>query len=131
MTTAGDHFTFVTRAGDLDCLGVPAGTDGFQQLSKSAVEMELEGHRVRVSGLDDLVRMKRAAGRPKDHIEADVLLAVREEIERAERRAGDLRARLDAAGSRAIGRTTAERRATGRTGSVRSGRPPTPPRSDR
>jgi hypothetical protein len=78
-------FTFVTRAGNLDCLGVPAGTEGFEQLSKRAAEMELEGHHVLVCGLDDLVRMKRAAGRPKDHIEADVLLAVREEIERAER----------------------------------------------
>ena len=33
---AGDHFTFSTSAGPLDCLGTPAGTDGFADLDASA-----------------------------------------------------------------------------------------------
>ena len=37
---------------------------------------------VRVASLDDLMRMKRAAGRPKDLIQLEHLGALREEIER-------------------------------------------------
>jgi hypothetical protein len=33
---AGDHFTFVTQAGDLDCLGTPAGTRGYGDLEANA-----------------------------------------------------------------------------------------------
>ncbi len=41
-----------------------------------------DGVVVQVSDLDDLIRMKRAAGRPKDRIELEILTAVREERER-------------------------------------------------
>ncbi len=81
---AGDHFTFVTRAGNLDCLGLPAGAEDFDALERAATVMDLDGLRVRVAALEDLIRMKRAAGRPKDRIELEVLGALREEIERAE-----------------------------------------------
>jgi hypothetical protein len=36
-----------------------------------------------VCDLDDLIRMKRAAGRPKDRIEVEVLSAVSEERDRS------------------------------------------------
>ncbi|MBA3552766.1 MAG: hypothetical protein H0W27_07845 [Actinobacteria bacterium] len=78
---AGDHFTFVTDAGSLDCLGTPAGVTGFEQLDRNATPMELNGWSVRVAAVDDLIRMKRAAGRPKDLIEVEVLGALRDEIE--------------------------------------------------
>ena len=77
----GDHFTFRTRAGPLDCLGIPSGTTGFDDLARDAVEMDLDGLIVRVASIDDLIRMKRAAGREKDLIEVQVLGAVRREIE--------------------------------------------------
>jgi hypothetical protein len=35
---------------------------------------------VRVASIEDLIRMKRAAGRPKDLIEVEWLCAVRDEI---------------------------------------------------
>jgi hypothetical protein len=35
-----------------------------------------------VSGLDDLIAMKRAAGRPKDRVELEILGALREEVDR-------------------------------------------------
>jgi hypothetical protein len=79
---AGDSFTFVTDAGDLDILGTPTGTDGYPDLVRSAQVMDLDGLRIRVVHIDDLIRMKRAAGRPKDLIEAEVLGAVRDEIDR-------------------------------------------------
>ncbi|MEX2552404.1 MAG: hypothetical protein WD627_05330 [Actinomycetota bacterium] len=79
---AGDNFTFVTTLGDLDCLGTPAGTRGFDDLNTNAVEMDVDGMKVRVVSLNDLIRMKRASGRPKDRIELEVLGALREELEK-------------------------------------------------
>jgi hypothetical protein len=38
---------------------------------------------VHVVALDDLIRMKRVAGRPKDRIEVEVLLGLRDEITEA------------------------------------------------
>jgi len=36
-----------------------------------------------VAGVDELIAMKRAAGRPKDRAQLEILLALREEIRRA------------------------------------------------
>ena len=76
---AGDHFTFVTDLGDLDCLGIPAGTRGYDDLKIGAVEVDLDGLVVAVASIDDLIRMKRAAGRPRDVAELEILGALREE----------------------------------------------------
>ncbi len=76
---AGDHFTLETAAGNLDCLGLPAGSGGFEQLMRTVDEMDLGGVTARVASLEDLIRMKRAAGRPKDLIEVEVLSALLEE----------------------------------------------------
>lgn len=79
---AGDHFTFTTSAGSVDCLGTPAGVDGFDELARSAVTFDVDGFSVLVASLEDLIRMKRAAGRPKDLIAAEWLSALRDELER-------------------------------------------------
>lgn len=78
----GDHFTFSTIAGNFDILGTPAGSTGYESIARNATAMELEGLNIAVASLDDLIHMKRTAGRPKDLIEAEILAAVREEIER-------------------------------------------------
>lgn len=76
----GDTFTFSTRYGNLDCLATPAGTGGYADLARHAALVDLgEGLLVRFSSIDDLMRMKRASGRPKDLIELEVLAAVAEE----------------------------------------------------
>jgi hypothetical protein len=79
---AGDHFTFVTDLGDLDCLGIPAGTLGYDDLVRNAVNIDLDGFAVSVASVDDLIRMKRAAGRPRDLAELEILGALRDELER-------------------------------------------------
>ena len=79
----GDSFTFDTSAGSLDCLGTPMGTKGYPDLLASAREVEIEaGLSALICSLDDLVRMKRAAGRPKDLIAVEILMTVKEERER-------------------------------------------------
>lgn len=77
---AGDSFTFETDLGDFDVLGTPSGTTGYEDLIRSAEVFDLAGRTVTVASIDDLIRMKRAAGRPKDLIEIEVLGALREEL---------------------------------------------------
>jgi hypothetical protein len=78
---AGDSFTFRTAAGDLDVLGTPSGTGGFRDLDADATSYDLgEGLVVRVVSLDDLIRMKEAARRPKDEAHLHLLTALRQRI---------------------------------------------------
>jgi hypothetical protein len=76
----GDAFTFSTDAGDFDILGVPSGTGGYEDLVGRAARMPVAGFTVLAASIDDLIRMKQAAGRPKDLFQLEVLAALREEI---------------------------------------------------
>lgn len=76
----GDHFTFTTELGDLDVLGHPAGTDGFDDLSETEVLLNIQGLEVPFASVGDLIRMKRAANRPKDRVELEILGALRQEL---------------------------------------------------
>ncbi len=79
----GDSFTFVTDIGSIDVLGHPSGIPGgYEELERAADDMGIAaGVTVKVASLDDIIRMKRAAGRPKDLIEVEVLGALRDEID--------------------------------------------------
>jgi hypothetical protein len=78
----GDSFTFTTEHGDLDILGTPAGVSGYGELEANAEDVELDEELVvKLASLDDLIRMKRAAGRPKDRVELEILGALRDEID--------------------------------------------------
>lgn len=82
---AGDSFTFVSATGDLDVLGTPSGTRGFRDLDADATTYDLgDGLLVRVVSLNDLIRMKEAARRPKDEAHLHVLTALRQELDQAE-----------------------------------------------
>jgi hypothetical protein len=80
----GNSFTFETEGGNLDCLATPAGTAGFDDLARNAALLDLgEGLEIHFASLDDVMRMKRAAGRKKDRIELEVLEAVKAEREKS------------------------------------------------
>lgn len=78
----GFNFTFSTNAGHVDLLGLPAGVDGYEELVPNTVSMELHGHQISVASLEDLIRMKIAAGRPKDRAAVETLVALRDERDR-------------------------------------------------
>jgi len=75
---AGLNFRFDTKYGPFDCLGAVAASFDYEQLRRNADDMDLVGTKIPVASLDDLIRMKRAAGRNKDLIEVDNLSALRE-----------------------------------------------------
>jgi hypothetical protein len=63
----GLNFTLTTRFGDIDILGeITAGGD-YDDLRPRAVEYELFGRKCLCIRLDELIRVKRAVGRPKDY----------------------------------------------------------------
>jgi len=76
---AGANFTFVTDVGDLDLLASPAGVAGYEELARAAELVDLGDTSVLVTTLDDLIRMKIAAGRAKDRIEVEILSALLDE----------------------------------------------------
>ena len=79
----GDRFTLLTSAGRLDCMATAAGISGYEEIERNATEFDIDGLRAKVASLDDLIRMKRATGRPKDLIGLEWLAAVREETEKS------------------------------------------------
>ena len=74
----GDSFTFDTEFGAVDVLATPSGTRGYDDLAQGASTMDVGGFDVDVVSLDDLIRMKRAAGRAKDAYAVEVLVALRD-----------------------------------------------------
>lgn len=66
--------TMVTDEGELDILARPVGSPGYEALRRNADRFDLDGFSVLVASIDDLIEMKRAAGRTKD-------LAAVEELE--------------------------------------------------
>ena len=69
--------TLSTRDGDLDLLVEPAGSPSYAALRRRADVVELDGQPVRIASLEDLIAMKRAAGRPQDQIDIEALEVAR------------------------------------------------------
>ncbi|HZI65414.1 MAG TPA: three-Cys-motif partner protein TcmP [Thermoanaerobaculia bacterium] len=81
----GDGFAVETNAGILGCLSAPAGAGRFLELIQGASEMVVGSGPITVAALEDVIRLKRASGRPSDLVELEILAALREEIEYARR----------------------------------------------
>jgi hypothetical protein len=76
----GANFTFVTPYGDLDVLSDIAGIHSYEQLRRESDEQELDGVRVRVSSIDHLISMKRAANRTKDKLMLEEYIVLADEL---------------------------------------------------
>lgn len=82
----GGNWTLLTKHGRLDVMqtfSFEVGSDGegnFNDLARHAVERHLLGHRVRFCSYEDLLRMKRAAGRAQDNVDIESLKAARAEL---------------------------------------------------
>jgi predicted nucleotidyltransferase len=69
--------TLDTEEGRLDVMVEPDGSKGYEQLLAGSIEAIVGGTAVRIAGLDDLIAMKKAAGRPKDRIYVEELEAIK------------------------------------------------------
>jgi hypothetical protein len=72
--------TLTTREGDLDLLVDPPGSPGYPALRRHADVVDLDGNSVRIASLEDLIEMKRAAGRPQDEIDIESLEVARSRL---------------------------------------------------
>lgn len=75
----GLNFTLVTQAGDLDLLGEATGGGTYEALLPHSEVRDVAGLECRFVDLPTLIRLKRAAGRPKDLERIAELEALRQE----------------------------------------------------
>ncbi|HEY0246890.1 MAG TPA: hypothetical protein VGC45_01395 [Gryllotalpicola sp.] len=59
-------WNLATSFGRLDISFVPNGTEGFPDLDRDALTVQLRGSDIRIADLADIIRSKQAANRPKD-----------------------------------------------------------------
>lgn len=78
----GLNFTLTTASGDIDLLGEVIGGGTYDDLLPASEEVPLFGLSCRCATLEALIRMKRAAGRPKDLEALAELEALRDERQR-------------------------------------------------
>jgi hypothetical protein len=72
MLRRATTWNLVTSAGRIDVAFKPSGTDGYADLAADAVRFEAFGVGFEAASLDDIIRSKEAAGRPRDR--EDVIL---------------------------------------------------------
>jgi hypothetical protein len=75
----------LTVYGRLDLMNI-AGTAGmpkdYSELRARALEVDLDGTQIAVVGLDDLIKMKKVAGREQDRIDIGALTALDDDVAR-------------------------------------------------
>jgi hypothetical protein len=71
-----------TTAGQFDISFEPAGSDGYDALVTNCIEYDIDGVRVKVAALSDIIRSKQVANRLKDQAQLPHLYALDDEIER-------------------------------------------------
>ena len=76
----GTNFTLVTDIGDVDLLGEVSGVGTFAEAVKNSIQIDLLGTQAHILSLEDLIKAKRAAGRPKDLNVLPELIALQEAL---------------------------------------------------
>ena len=82
----GGNWTLMTKHGRIDVLqtfsleDVEDGLGGYSDIAARAVYRDLRGRKLRFCGYEDLLSMKRAAGRPVDEIDIKSLKQARREL---------------------------------------------------
>jgi hypothetical protein len=69
-----------TPVGDIDLLVSPEGAPTYKTLRRRADIMDLGCHNVRIASIEDMLAMKRAAGRPQDLTDIESLEAARRRL---------------------------------------------------
>jgi predicted nucleotidyltransferase len=75
----GLNFTLITNLGELDLLGEITGGGGYEALLPHTQELDIFGVKCPCLGLEKLIEVKNAAGRPKDFEPMAELKALLEE----------------------------------------------------
>lgn len=74
----GTNFTLITDEGRLDLMGELSGVGGYRELLPNSRMVEYLGIACRVAGLEQIIRSKEAANRPKDQLALPELRALLE-----------------------------------------------------
>ena len=69
-----EMWNLVTSAGRLGIAFQPAGTEGYEDLKRAALRYDVFGVELHAAALRDIVRSKKAAGRPQDLQDVAVML---------------------------------------------------------
>lgn len=81
-------WNLTTPFGEFDISFVPSGTEGYEDLARRALVIESYGQLVPVADLDDVIRSKEAAGRPKDILHLPILLQTSQRLHPERRKQG-------------------------------------------
>jgi hypothetical protein len=73
LLATGERALISTELGELDVVQGLEGVPPFVDLRVNAIDVELAGVTIAICALEDLRRMKRAAGRPRDLVDLDEL----------------------------------------------------------
>ncbi len=82
----GGNWTLLTKHGRLDVMqtfsfkGAAEGHGEYRDLASHTVERDFLGHRVKFCSYEDLLRMKKAAGRAQDKVDIQSLRSARGEL---------------------------------------------------
>ena len=82
-------WNLTTPFGAFDLSFVPSGTEGYSDLARHAHVTESYGQLVPVADLDDVIRSKEAAGRPKDILHLPILLQTSQRLRNRRRQGRD------------------------------------------
>ena len=84
MLATAESWMLTTRAGDVDVMFLPAGTQGYEDLRRGARRERIAGVNVSVAALADVIRSKEAANREKDSMHLPILRRTLEQTRRTE-----------------------------------------------